>query len=158
MILVGECCGWDLETEMLNYWRAYRRLFPHQPTQSRFNRRRRQLSQGLQLLRQALLRQLDLTAERLCAIDSQPLPVVTCHHAPRAARDLPIAQELLAAQYDRTILGDGAYLSRPVAAELRTGRAIELLTLPRVNHRVQLPKTFHRPFKAARFIIETVNS
>jgi hypothetical protein len=203
MILVGECCGWEMETEMLNYWRAYRRLFPHQPTQSRFNRRRRQLSQGLQLLRQALLSQLDLTAERLCAIDSHPLPVVAFHHAPRAARewamhqadigwcaskrmhffgyrlhllvtleglvldyalapasvrDLPIAQELLAAQYDRIVLGDGAYLSRPVAAELRTARAIQLLTLPRVNQRLQLPKSFHRPFKAARFIIETVNS
>lgn len=203
MVLVGECCGWDIETEMLNNWRMHRALFPHQPCQSRFNRRRRQLSQGLSLLRQGLLGRLDLAMERLCAIDSHPLPVVAFHHAPRAARawtmhqadigwcaakrvyffgyrlhllitleglildyalapasvrDLPIAQELLVDWHDLTVLGDGAYLSRPVAAELRAERAIDLLTLPRANQRVQLPPAFHHPFKAARFIIETVNS
>lgn len=203
MVLVGECRGWDVETEMLNNWRMYRGLFPNQPCQSRFNRRRRQLSDGLRLLRQGLVARLDLSMERLCAIDSHPLPVVAFHHAPRASRlwwaygadigycaskginffgyrlhllvtlgglvldyavapasvrDLPVAQDLLDTQYDRTVLGDGAYLSQPVAAELWTERAIELLTLPRVNQRVQLPPAFHHPFKAARFIIETVNS
>lgn len=203
MVLVGECRGWDIETEMLSNWRMHRSLFPHQPSQSRFNRRRRQLSDGLRLLRQVLLNRLDLSRERLCAIDSHPLPVVAFHHAPRASRlwlaqeadigycaakgvyffgyrvhllvtlaglildyalapasvrDLPVAEDLLYTQYDRTVLGDGAYLSQPVAAELRTERMIELLTLPRVNQRQQLPPAFHHPFKAARFIIETVNS
>ena len=43
MALVGECRGWDIETEMLSQWREHRDLFPHVPSQSRFNRRRRNL-------------------------------------------------------------------------------------------------------------------
>src|SRR5215204_5223864 len=38
MALIGECCGWDLETELLSRFRGYRHLFPDQPTLSRFNR------------------------------------------------------------------------------------------------------------------------
>lgn len=203
MVLVGECRGWDVETELLGHWQLHRDLFPNQPTQSRFNRRRRQLSDALWLLRQRLLQKVDLTAERLCVVDSHPLPVVAFHHAPRSARtwvihqaaigwsaakrtyfygyrlhllvtleglildyvlapasvrDLPIAQELLANQSDLTVLGDKAYISKPVAAALWAKQSIRLLTLPRANQRVQLPKAFHHPFKAARAIIETVNS
>jgi hypothetical protein len=40
MALIGECCGWDLETELLSQWQKHRDLFPVIPTQSRFNRRR----------------------------------------------------------------------------------------------------------------------
>ena len=43
MCLIGECNGWDTETELLSNFRAHRDLFPHIPTQSRFNRRRRNL-------------------------------------------------------------------------------------------------------------------
>ncbi|MFO7664836.1 MAG: IS982 family transposase [Chloroflexota bacterium] len=203
MVLVGECRGWDVETEMLSHWRERRDLFPRQPSQSRFNRRRRQLSDALRLMRQRLLQQLDLAMEQLCALDSHPLPVVSFHHASRATgewkvyqadygwsasrqsnfygfrlhllvtleglildyvlapasvHDLPIARELLANRHGLTVLGDKAYIDKTVAAELRAQQHIDLLTLPRRNQRVQLPKAFHRPFKAARFIIETVNS
>src|SRR4051794_24514618 len=51
MALIGECSGWDLETELLSRFRGYRHLFPRQPTQSRFNRRRRQLMPAFQLIR-----------------------------------------------------------------------------------------------------------
>ena len=37
MALVGECRGWELETEMLSYWQEHRDLFPVIPSQSRFN-------------------------------------------------------------------------------------------------------------------------
>lgn len=87
MVLVGECRGWDMETEMLQNWQAHRDLFPHQPSQSRFNRRRRQLSDAFALLRQAFVRQLDLVAEQICIIDSLPLPVVAFQHAPRAGKE-----------------------------------------------------------------------
>ena len=40
MAWIGECRGWDLETELLSHVRDYRHLFPQQPTRSRFNRRR----------------------------------------------------------------------------------------------------------------------
>ena len=43
MAIVGECRGWDLETDMMSYWREYANLFPVVPDQSRFNRRRRNL-------------------------------------------------------------------------------------------------------------------
>lgn len=203
MSLVGECCGWAVETEMLSHWGKHRDLFPRQPSQSRFNRRRRQLSDALCLLRQALLERLDLALEQLCALDSHPLPVVAYHHASRSARewrvyqadygwaasrqsrfygfrlhllvtlqglileyalapasvhDLPMGQELLANRCSLTVLGDKAYIGKTMAAELKARQDIDLLTLPRSNQRVQLPKAFHRPFNTARLIIETVNS
>lgn len=40
MAIVGECCGWDQETDLLSRWGEHRDLFPHQPECSRFNRRR----------------------------------------------------------------------------------------------------------------------
>ena len=43
MALVGECRGWDEETIMLSHWHGHADLFPKIPSQSRFNRRRRNL-------------------------------------------------------------------------------------------------------------------
>ncbi|MGI8837966.1 MAG: IS982 family transposase [Pyrinomonadaceae bacterium] len=87
MVLVGECRGWDVETEMLSYWREHRRLFPVIPSQSRFNRRRRNLMDAFNLIRQAVLHVLDLAADRQCAIDSLPVPVVKFHLVPGSTGD-----------------------------------------------------------------------
>jgi transposase len=87
MALIGECRGWDLETELLSHFRDYRHLFPRQPSQSRFNRRRRQLMQAFQLLRLLVLRLLDLAQERQCVIDSLPVPVVHFHLVPGSTGD-----------------------------------------------------------------------
>jgi len=87
MALIGECRGWDLETEPLSHFRDYRHLFPRQPSQSRFNRRRRQLMQASQLLRLLVLRLLDLAQERQCVIDSLPVPVVHFHLVPGSTGD-----------------------------------------------------------------------
>lgn len=87
MALVGECRGWDQETELLSQWREHRDLFPHVPTQSRFNRRRRNLMHGFNVVRQAVLRCLDLAQERQCAIDSLPVPVVAFHLVPGSTAD-----------------------------------------------------------------------
>src|SRR5919199_704341 len=43
LCLISECRGWDVETELLSQWQTHRDLFPNLPSQSRFNRRRRQL-------------------------------------------------------------------------------------------------------------------
>ncbi|MGI8550533.1 MAG: IS982 family transposase [Dehalococcoidia bacterium] len=75
LILVGECRGWDVETDLLRHWQAHRALFPCLPSQSRFNRRRRYLTEALSLVRRAVLRLLDLAEDRQCAIDSLPVPV-----------------------------------------------------------------------------------
>ena len=53
MAIIGECRGWDVETEMLNFWHAHRDLFPSIPSQSRFNRRRRNLMLAFNLIRAA---------------------------------------------------------------------------------------------------------
>src|SRR5512141_499446 len=82
MALVGECRGWDQETEMLSQWQEHRDLFPVIPTQSRFNRRRRGLMQAFHLIRQVLLQCLDVAQDRQCVIDSLPLPVVQFHLVP----------------------------------------------------------------------------
>lgn len=85
--LIGECRGWDVETELLAHFRDYRHLFPRLPSQSRFNRRRRQLQRAFQLLRQVILRGLDVAGQRHCVIDSLPVPVVQFHYVPSAAGD-----------------------------------------------------------------------
>jgi IS5 family transposase len=87
MALIGECRGWDMETEMLCQWREHRDLFPHVPTQSRFNRRRRNLMYGFNVVRQAVLRCLGLAQERRCVIDSLPVPAVEFHLVPGSTAD-----------------------------------------------------------------------
>jgi len=87
MALVGECYGWDRETELLSQWQAHRDLFPHQPERTRFNRRRRALAERLNHLRRVLLATLDVACDPQCVIDSLPLPVVQFYHAPSASRE-----------------------------------------------------------------------
>jgi hypothetical protein len=86
MALISECRGWDVETEMLSYWREHLDLFPRQPSQSRFNRRRRALTQAFNLIRQAVLKDLDWAQTYDRVLDSLPIAVVAFHHAPRASR------------------------------------------------------------------------
>jgi hypothetical protein len=87
MVLIGECRGWDVETELLSQWREHRDLFPQQPSQSRFNRRRRQLMLAFNLIRRVVLRELDVAQERPCVIDSLPVPVVQFHLVPGSTGD-----------------------------------------------------------------------
>jgi len=87
MALIGECRGWNLETEMLSQWREHRHLFPHIPSQSRFNRRRRNLMYAFNLMRKVILKSLDLAQDRQCVIDSLPLPVVQFYLVPGSTGD-----------------------------------------------------------------------
>ncbi|MCL4543929.1 MAG: IS982 family transposase [Chloroflexi bacterium] len=85
LAIVGECRGWDVETELLSHWQTHRDLFPHLPTQSRFHRRRRQLADLLNLVRRTILELLDAAADRQCVIDSLPVPVMAFHLVPGSA-------------------------------------------------------------------------
>lgn len=85
MALIGECRGWDLETEMLSHWQEHRDLFPVIPTQSRFNRRRRGLLQAFNLIRRVILDSLDVAQDRQCIVDSLPLPMVQFRLVPFAS-------------------------------------------------------------------------
>ncbi len=87
MALVGECRGWSIETNLLSYWREHADLFPVIPSQSRFNRRRRNLMNAFNLIRQAILRVLDLAGDGYCVIDSLPIPVVKFHLVPGSTGD-----------------------------------------------------------------------
>jgi hypothetical protein len=87
MALVGECRGWDIETEMLSYWKERKHLFPQVPSQSRFNRRRRNLAQAFNLIRRIVLQTLDLAGDRQCIIDSLPVPVVQFYLVPGSSGD-----------------------------------------------------------------------
>ncbi len=87
MAIIGECRGYDMETEMLSFWAAHRDLFPRLPSQSRFNRRRRNLMLVCNLVRRAILRVLDVAQDRTCVIDSLPVPVVSFHLVPQAGAD-----------------------------------------------------------------------
>jgi hypothetical protein len=70
MAIIGECRGWDVETEMLSQWHDHRRLFPNIPSQSRFNRRRRNLMMAFNLIRCTVLQLLELAQDTQCVIDS----------------------------------------------------------------------------------------
>ena len=87
MVLVGECKGWDVETELLSNMRSHQDLFPSIPSQSRFNRRRRNLMYFINLIRQILLSRLDLAQDQQCLIDSLPMPVVQFHLVPSSTGD-----------------------------------------------------------------------
>ena len=87
MALIGECRGWDVETEMLSYWQEHRDLFPKIPTQSRFNRRRRALMQAFNMIRKVILQSLDVAQDRQCVIDSLPLPVLKFYLVPSSSGD-----------------------------------------------------------------------
>lgn len=87
MAIVGECRGWALETDLISQWRERPDLFPTVPERSRFNRRRRNLMQAFNLIRQSVVRLLDLAQDRHCAIDSMPVPVVQFHLVPGATRE-----------------------------------------------------------------------
>lgn len=90
MTVIGECRGWGLETELLASFRERRGLFPIIPSQSRYNRRRRHLAQGFNLVRRAVLALLDLAQDWQCAVDSLPVPVVGFHLAPACGREWAI--------------------------------------------------------------------
>jgi len=204
LALVGECRGWAVETELLAQWEEHRDLFPRLPSQSRFNRRHRQLAEVCNLVRLALLDQLDAAADRQGVIDSLPIPVMAFHLVPGSSApsdwkaagatfgkvatkkqtifgyklhllvtlggiildfelapanlsDLRVGSELLAAHTDLDALGDKAYISADVAADLLE-RRVRLLTIPRRNQHRQLPAAVCRLFNGARQIVETVNS
>ena len=87
MTLVGECRSWDVETELLSNMQEHTDLFPCIPSQSRFNRRRRNLVLVINLLRQTILSWLDLAQDRQCLIDSLPVPVVQFYLVPSSTGD-----------------------------------------------------------------------
>ena len=87
LALVGECRGWDMETNLLSHWQAHRDLFPQLPSQSRFNRRRRNLALIFNVIRRSLLQVLEVAQDPLTVIDSLPVPVVQFHLAPASTAD-----------------------------------------------------------------------
>ena len=87
MAIVGECRGWDVETEMLSYWQEHRDMFPHIPSQSRFNRRRRNLMLAFNLIRRTVLQWMDVAQDTQCVIDSLPIPVVQFYLVPSSTGD-----------------------------------------------------------------------
>jgi hypothetical protein len=87
MTLVGECRRWDVETELLINMREHTDLFPCIPSQSRFNRRRRNLMFVINLIRRILLNWLDLAQDRQCLIDSLPIPAVQFYLVPSSTGD-----------------------------------------------------------------------
>ncbi len=87
MAIVGQCRGWNVETELVSQWHERRDLFPQVPERSRFNRRLRNLLPALNLVRRAVVALLDVAQDRHYAIDSVPVPVVQFHLAPQASRD-----------------------------------------------------------------------
>lgn len=87
MVLVEECMGWDEETEAISQWKQHRDLFPHLPDRTRFNRRRRALTEALLVIRRRVLALMDYAQDRYLVIDSLPVPVINFHLVPGAASE-----------------------------------------------------------------------
>ena len=87
MILIAECKGWDIETQLLSEFSQHRHLFPILPCQSRFNRRRRNLGAIINQIRQMLLSDIEGVEQKLCIIDSLPIPVIQFHLVPSSSND-----------------------------------------------------------------------
>ena len=87
MILKAECKGWDIEIQLLSEFSQHPHLFPILPCQSRFNRRRRNLGAIINRIRQMLLLDIEGASEKLCIIDSLPIPVIQFHLAPSSSND-----------------------------------------------------------------------
>ena len=81
---VGECLGWDAETELLNHMQAHRDKFPILPEQSRWNRRRRHLMWIINEMRRMMLARMEFYWDAHCVVDSLPIPVVQFHLAPQS--------------------------------------------------------------------------
>ena len=87
MVLIAECKGWDIETQLLSEFSQHPHLFPILPCQSRFNRRRRNLGAIINRIRQMLLSDIETASENLCIIDSLPIPVIQFHLAPASSNN-----------------------------------------------------------------------
>jgi len=87
MALVGECRGWDQETELISNWHEHTDLFPRIPERTRFNRRRRNLMFAINLIRKTVLQMMDLAQDSQCVIDSCPIPVVEFYLVPSSTGD-----------------------------------------------------------------------
>ena len=85
--VVGECPGWDTETELISNWREHTDLFPCIPERSRFNRRRRNLMFAINLIRKTVLQMMELAQDDQCVIDSLPVPVVEFYLVPSSTGD-----------------------------------------------------------------------
>lgn len=87
MILIAECKGWDIETQLLSEFSQHPNLFPILPCQSRFNRRRRNLGAIINRIRQMLLSDIEAASDKLCIIDSLPIPVMQFHRVPSSTNN-----------------------------------------------------------------------
>ena len=87
MILIAECKGWDIETQLLSEFSQHPHLFPILPCQSRFNRRRRNLGAIINRVRQMLLSEIEGAKQKVCIIDSLPILVMQFHLVPSSSND-----------------------------------------------------------------------
>ena len=76
---------------------------------------------------------------------------------PANVHDLEAGTELLASHANLDVIGDKAFISADVAADLLTFNDIRLITLPRRNQKRQVPPEVKRLIDAVRQLIETVN-
>ncbi len=83
--------------------------------------------------------------------------ILDFHLAPANAADLNVGVELLSEHTNLTVLGDKAYISAALAAELWQEQRIRLLAPPRRNQKEQLPAEVVQTWNGARQISETVN-
>ena len=83
--------------------------------------------------------------------------IVDFELAPASATDLEVGFELLSGHNNKRVIGDKAYISAEVAAQLWEQNQVVLQTIPRRNQKKQLPPQVKQIINSVRQIIETVN-
>ncbi len=73
------------------------------------------------------------------------------------APDLEVGRELLEEHTSRVVIGDKGYISAEAQARLWEEQRIKLVTLPRRNQGIHVPRVVQRSINQARQIVETVN-
>jgi hypothetical protein len=87
LAIVGECRGWDVETEMLSYWQEHRDLFPEYSFTKSLQSTAAQFDVGFQPDPPACVTDAGSGPRKASVIDSLPIPVVQFYLVPGSTGD-----------------------------------------------------------------------
>ena len=178
--ICGELSGNDSENGWYNFVKKnYRYLFPELCCRSKFNRKRRDLLQVTELIREKLFQFFNVGSHDYYIVDSFPLEVCSKKetyfgfkvHAlitldgfitafditPASTDDREGLRDLMGEEYALSVIGDKGYVGEQLREDMQN-QNICLLALKRNNSKVQWSKPFRQMIFKFRRRVETVFS
>ena len=86
MILIAECKGWDIETQLLSEFSQHPHLFLYCLVRADSTGEGATWGQS-SIVRQVLLSDIEAASDKLCIIDSLPIPVMQFHLVPSSSNN-----------------------------------------------------------------------